>query len=75
MMNWRGVFAPPGISESQRKAYLDLIDKVASSNGWKAQLARRGWTDYYLAGDAFAEFIQSENKRVAEVLKVLGLIK
>jgi putative tricarboxylic transport membrane protein len=75
LVNWRGVTAPPGLSDAQRKAYLDLVDKMVKSDGWKAQLAANNWTDLYLAGDAFAKFIAAENQRVGEVLNDLGLIK
>src|SRR3546814_13428217 len=38
LANWRGISAPPGISDEQRQTYLDLIDKMAKSDTWKAEL-------------------------------------
>ena len=75
LVNWRGVSAPPGITPEQRKAYLDLIDKMVKSPGWKAELAKNQWVDLYLAGDDFAKYIADENGRVAKVLGSLGLLK
>jgi putative tricarboxylic transport membrane protein len=75
LVNWRGVTAPPGLSDAQRKAYLDMVDKMVKSDAWKAQLKSNGWTDLYLAGDEFGKFIAAENQRVGEVLNDLGLIK
>jgi len=75
LVNWRGVTAPPGLSDAQRKAYLDTIDKLVKSDAWKAQLKSNGWTDLYLADDEFGKFIAAENQRVGEVLGDLGLIK
>jgi putative tricarboxylic transport membrane protein len=74
LVNWRGIAAPPGISGAQRQAYLDMIDRMARSEAWKAQLAKNGWTDAYLAGDRFARYIEAERDRIAAVLKDLGLL-
>lgn len=75
LVNWRGVTAPPGLTAEQHKAYLDLVDKMAKSPGWKAELAKNQWVDLYLAGDEFAKYIADENARVAKVLGSLGLLK
>lgn len=73
--NWRGVAAPPKLTDAQRQAYLALIDKVVKSPSWKGHLAKNGWVDSYLAGDAFRTYIDSETKRVTALLTTLGLIK
>jgi putative tricarboxylic transport membrane protein len=73
--NWRGVSAPPKLSDAQRQAYLALIDKVVKSPSWKGQLEKNGWVDSYLAGDAFRKYIEEETKRVTALLTTLGLIK
>ena len=75
LSNWRGIAAPPGITPEQRKAYLDLTEKVVKSPTWKTQLSNNGWNDEYLAGDAFKAHIESETKRVTEILTQLGLVK
>ena len=73
--NWRSLFAAPGITEAQKKALTDLTDKLVKSAAWKEQLKQKGWTDAYLAGDAFAKFIADEQVRVANVMKTVGLVK
>jgi putative tricarboxylic transport membrane protein len=75
LVNWRGVMAPPGLSDAHRKGYLETVDKMVKSDAWKAQLTANGWTDLYLSGDDFAKFIAAENARVSDVLSDLGLIK
>jgi len=75
LSNWRGIAAPPGITPEQRKAYLDLTDKLVKSATWKTQLANNGWNDEYLAGDAFKTHIENETKRVTDILTQLGLVK
>lgn len=71
--NWRGVFAPPGISADQKKALIDLVTAMNKSQGWQDELKKRDWTDIFLAGDAFDGFIKAETMRVTDTLKKIGL--
>lgn len=71
--NWRGIFAPPGISDSQKIAAFDFTDKLAKSAAWKAECEKRGWSNEYLAGDAFARFLEADVKRIEAILKDIGL--
>jgi putative tricarboxylic transport membrane protein len=73
--NWRSVVAPPGISDAQRKALADAVEKMVKSPAWKEVLKQKGWDDAYLAGDAFTEFLKNEQKRVEQVLRSVGLVK
>jgi putative tricarboxylic transport membrane protein len=72
--NWRGIVAPPGISDATKKQWIDLLTKMHDSSQWKATLAEQGWTDTFQTGDEFKTFLTSENDRVAGVLKELGLV-
>lgn len=74
IVNWRSVVAPPGLSDEQKKALLEAIDKMVKSNQWQETLKAKGWDDAYLAGDDFATYLQNEQVRVAEVLKSIGLV-
>jgi putative tricarboxylic transport membrane protein len=73
--NWRGVAAPPKLTDAQQQAYLALIDTVVTSPSWKGHLEKNGWVDSYLPGDAFRAYIDEETKRVTALLTTLGLIK
>jgi putative tricarboxylic transport membrane protein len=71
--NWRGVVAPPGISDQEEQALEDLLVRMAQTEGWRDALARRGWGDALLAGPEFERFVQSEQERVSRVLTQIGL--
>ena len=73
--NWRSVMAPPGITDAQKKALGDVIEKMVKSAAWKDILKQKGWDDAYLAGDAFVKFLKDEQVRVNNVLKSVGLVK
>jgi putative tricarboxylic transport membrane protein len=73
LFNWRGVFGAPGISAEQRKTLTGLVEKMAKGPAWKAELEKKGWTDIFLAGDAFARYLDAEIKRITGILQELGL--
>jgi putative tricarboxylic transport membrane protein len=43
------------------------------SQEWKDALAQFGWTDAFMVGDEYANFLKAEDQRVANVLNELGL--
>jgi putative tricarboxylic transport membrane protein len=73
LMNWRGVVAPPGISDGERAAISALIDQLHSSQAWKQILADQGWDDFYKTGNEAAAYYESESQRIRAVLTDIGL--
>jgi len=71
--NWRGIVAPPQLSERDRAKLVDLFTRLNASPQWKDALARNGWTEAFQPGPQFGAFLREENDRVAAVLKELGL--
>ncbi|TWF81925.1 putative tricarboxylic transport membrane protein [Pseudonocardia hierapolitana] len=72
--NWRGIVAPPGLSDEGRAELVAAFTTLRESREWKEALERNGWQDAFLPGDDFAAFLRSENDRVAGVLRNLGLV-
>ena len=73
LFNWRGVFAGSGLSPADYQGLLELVDKMVKTSAWKEELKNRDWTDTYLAGEAFANFLKTHTKDIETVLKALGL--
>ncbi|MEU4593833.1 tripartite tricarboxylate transporter substrate binding protein [Micromonospora aurantiaca] len=71
--NWRGIVAPPGISDADKKLWIDALTRMHDSAEWKTELTKRGWTDAFVTGDQFAAFLTQQDKSVADLLKQLGL--
>ncbi|MCP3822552.1 tripartite tricarboxylate transporter substrate binding protein [Streptomyces sp. A3M-1-3] len=71
--NWRGIVAPPGLSDTERDKLIALAEKLHDSPQWKESLKKNGWDDAFLTGDEFGDFLDEQNKRVDTVLKELGL--
>jgi putative tricarboxylic transport membrane protein len=73
LANWRGVFGAPGITKAQRDELIKAVEKAVKSKEWKDTLKRQEWDDFYLAGDAYGQYIAAENKRIGEILGSLSL--
>jgi putative tricarboxylic transport membrane protein len=72
-INWRGLVAPPGISDAQRDALVTLVEDLFKTKAWKDAMAKNGWSNALLTGEEFARYIDSENQRVKDILGQLGL--
>src|SRR3954451_12644796 len=71
--NWRGIVAPPEISDADKKVWIDALTKMHDSEQWKAELTKHGWTDAFVTGEEFGKFLTDQDKAVADVLTKLGL--
>ncbi|WP_406305916.1 tripartite tricarboxylate transporter substrate-binding protein [Streptomyces sp. NBC_00879] len=71
--NWRGIVAPPGISDADKQVWIDSLTAMHDSKEWKDELTKHGWTDAFMAGDKFATYLTEQDKAVAAILTELGL--
>jgi putative tricarboxylic transport membrane protein len=71
-LNWRGVFAAPGTNETQVAALLYLVDKMTHSRLWRQLLDEHHWLDAYLPGPEFVGFVESEQVRAADEIKLMA---
>ncbi len=72
LANWRAVVAPPGVSDAEAAALAARVRVAVDSAAWRDTLARTGWTDQYLDGPAFRQFLLAEQARVHAVLARLA---
>jgi putative tricarboxylic transport membrane protein len=71
--NWRGLVAPPGISDADRDAWIAALEDMHDSEGWQQALKDNGWEDAFLTGDEFSTFMEEQDARVVDTLEQLGL--
>ncbi|MEV7087761.1 tripartite tricarboxylate transporter substrate binding protein [Streptomyces sp. NPDC093085] len=71
--NWRGIVAPPGIGDEERRRWIDALTALHDTPEWKAELARHGWTDTFATGDAFAAFLAREDRAIGRLVAQFGL--
>ncbi|MFI6387706.1 Bug family tripartite tricarboxylate transporter substrate binding protein [Nonomuraea sp. NPDC050547] len=72
--NWRGMVAPGGLSDADKKALTDLVTKMHASQAWKDAVAKNGWIDSFQTGDQFATYLNSEQTRVKSIIAEMGLV-
>ncbi|MBQ0867896.1 Bug family tripartite tricarboxylate transporter substrate binding protein [Streptomyces smyrnaeus] len=70
--NWRGMMAPPGLTDAERDKLIHFMSELRRSKEWRESLRKNGWDDAWLPGDKYGRFLKSENERVDSVLKELG---
>jgi putative tricarboxylic transport membrane protein len=75
LANWRGVVAPPGISDEAKKELVVAVSRMVESKPWQETLKTKDWTNLYLPGDQFADFLKIEQTRIKSVLTQIGLVK
>jgi putative tricarboxylic transport membrane protein len=73
MTNWRGIVAPPGLSDAERENVVKFVDEVRATPTWKQAVERLGWTEVARSGSEFDSFLQSEEQRVQQLVADLGL--
>ncbi|MEV1050625.1 tripartite tricarboxylate transporter substrate binding protein [Streptomyces sp. NPDC049887] len=71
--NWRGIVAPPGLSDAERDKLIGLVTELHGSKQWQESMRRNGWDDAFLPGERFGDFLRAQDRRVDSVLKELGL--
>ena len=71
--NWRGVMAPPDISDEDREAIVGMIEEMHDTAEWQETLEANGWTDFFQTGEEYETFLDEENQRVRDVLGEMGL--
>ncbi|MEU0135721.1 tripartite tricarboxylate transporter substrate-binding protein [Streptomyces sp. NPDC006296] len=71
--NWRGLVAPSGISDEERRELTDIVTAATRTDAWKDALDRNRWVDSVVTGDEFTAFIREDQARVDDIIKELGL--
>lgn len=72
-VNWRGILAPPGISDESRDRLVRMFTAMHRTKGWQDAIERNGWIDSFATGEEFATFLREQDERVETTLKELGL--
>jgi len=72
--NWRGVYAPAGLTVAQRKGLTDMIMKATKSKSWAESLEKNNWTSAWMANPAFDDFVDSEFASLRATMVKSGMI-
>jgi putative tricarboxylic transport membrane protein len=73
LANWRGVFAPSGITPDQTAALAALVERAAKSPEWADLVKRNDWQATYKTGNDFRNFVEGEQTMARVVVHMLKL--
>ncbi|WP_237690174.1 Bug family tripartite tricarboxylate transporter substrate binding protein [Nocardioides panacisoli] len=73
LTNWRAVFGPPDISADEAEEMREVYEEIVATEEWESAVSRNQWTDVWLDGEDFREFLAEEEARVAELYEELDL--
>jgi len=71
--NWRGLLAPPGLSDEARAELEAIVEETVATPEWAETVERNQWVDVTLVGEDFADFIDEEVARIQAILEEAGL--
>ncbi|OZE36698.1 tricarboxylic transporter [Rhodococcus sp. 05-2254-5] len=74
LVNWRGIVAPPGISDEDRQTLVDIVTEMVQTEQWATAVERNRWKESVVTGDEFGEFLEVEQARITGILEELGLV-
>jgi putative tricarboxylic transport membrane protein len=72
--NWRGVYAPAGLTAAQRKDLTDMVLKATKSKSWAESLEKNNWTPAWMANPAFDDFVDTEFASLRATMVKAGMI-
>ena len=73
--NWRGIFAPPGITVPQVAYWDEAMARLVATNDWKKMLDDNNTEGQFLRSREFVKFLQSEYAISRSTLTDLGFAR
>jgi len=72
--NWRGVYAPAGLTAAQRKDLTDMVLKATKSKSWAESLEKNNWTSAWMPNPEFDDFVDREFASLRATMVKSGMI-
>ena len=73
--NWRGFYAPGGMSDEAYDFWAGAIADVYASDEWKGIMAANGLMPLDLSGEAFQAFVADQVAKTEALSRDIGIIK
>ena len=71
--NWRGFFGAPNLSEDKIHEFEDLLLRMYDTDEWEEIRRQRGWSNLYISGDNFIDFLNDQETEMGLLMDELGL--
>jgi putative tricarboxylic transport membrane protein len=73
--NWRGFYAPGGMSDEAYDFWVEAVGKVYDSPEWKQVMAQNGLAPLNLRGDEFQAFVADSVASITDLSKKIGILQ
>lgn len=73
--NWRGFYAPGGMSDEAYDSWVAKIAELYASAEWKEVMASNGMAPLDLQGAAFEEFVAASVAQIETISRDIGIIE
>ncbi|PHP68742.1 C4-dicarboxylate ABC transporter substrate-binding protein [Zhengella mangrovi] len=73
--NWRGFYAPGGMSDAAYDAWVEKIGAVYDSAEWKSVMASNGLASLNLRGKAFQDFVAGSIRSIQDLSREIGIVQ
>jgi putative tricarboxylic transport membrane protein len=73
--NWRGVYGAPGINAQQQADLVQAVSAAVKTKTWQDVSRENRWTQSFLAGKEFADFVDFEFTSMRAIMYLSGMVK
>ncbi|MBR9766053.1 MAG: tripartite tricarboxylate transporter substrate binding protein [Rhodobacteraceae bacterium] len=73
--NWRGFYAPEGMSDEAYDAWVSMIGELYASPEWKEIMAANGLAPLDLQGAEFEAFVSDSVQQIQDISREIGIIQ
>lgn len=73
LVNWRGLVAPAGITPEARAELEQIAREMVGTESWGEAVTRNRWVRSETYGEDYDRYLVSEQSRIDDLLKELGL--
>ncbi len=72
--NWRGVYAAPGISATDRENITAAVLAATKTKAWTEAVTKNVWTPATLTGKEFEDFVEYEFSSLRAIMYLSGMV-
>ncbi|MBF9031589.1 tripartite tricarboxylate transporter substrate binding protein [Rhodobacterales bacterium HKCCE3408] len=73
--NWRGFYAPGGMSDDAYNAWVEMIATLYQSDEWQQVMSENGLAPLDLQGDEFQSFVADSVAQIEQISRDIGIIQ
>jgi putative tricarboxylic transport membrane protein len=73
--NWRGFYVGGDVSDEAYQGWVDILEQLYQSEGWKQTATESGLTPIWRGGDEFISFVGESAQEMEDLSRAIGVIQ